>query len=218
MEKTESYIFKKKIFPKIFNFLFFFCFIRNQVALKRRKRLDLAMLVILSRTFTLTVHSSMNDRHTIKYRINQTNLTDTTFHRVVIPIQITKIQIRRVVHPNISIIINIIMPIIDRNALPRLTIVRMKVMMIVRINDRNTRNDDDRLRVNVAIHRTKNRVDLISIMVMRIGQFHGTEAAEVRHIQVLNTNHDHVLIREIGDRIIVINLNANKSVSINLNV
>lgn len=131
---------------------------------------------------------------------------DKNLRREVILKQITKIQTRLVVHRNAIII--------DQSARLRLTIVRMTAMMIVR-NGRNIRNTrGDRRRVNVAIHRTRNQVDRVSTptMVTRIEivHIHETEAAEVRHIQALSTNQDHVRNRETGDRIIVISLSIIK--------
>ncbi len=154
----------------------------------------------------------MNGQHMINYRIHQTNLMDMNFHHEVVLIQITKIQIRLVVHRNINR--NAIINIIDQSARLRLmTIVRMTATMID-INGRNTRNVGDRRRANVAIRRTRNQVDRIStpITVKRNGQFHGTGVVEVLRIQALSTSHGHVLSRKIGDHIIVISLNINKTV------
>lgn len=147
----------------------------------------------------------MNDRLMKKFRINKTNLLHKNFRLEVILMQITKIQIRLVVHRIIN------RNIIDQSARLRLSIVRMRVMMmIVHINDQNIRNEG-RLRVNVivVIRRTRNQVDRVSTLTMirnGIDQFHETEVVEVLRIQILNTNRDHVLIREIGDRIIVTSL------------
>lgn len=135
---------------------------------------------------------------------------DTNCRREVILKQLTKIQIRLVVHRNV-IITN------DQSARLRLNIVRMTVMMTVQ-SGQNTRNDDDRRRVNVAIRRTRNQVDRVSTPItIEIVRLLGTGRVGVRHIQAPNTNRDRVPIQEIDDRIIGISLRSrSKSVSINL--
>lgn len=141
----------------------------------------------------------------IEYRICQTNPMDTNFHREAIRKRITKIRIRLVVRRNV-----IIITIIDQSARLRLDIVRKTVMMIVR-NGQNTRNDEDRRRVNVnvAIRRARNQVDQVSTHIMIETVRHPvTEAVEVQHIQAPNTSHGRVHIREIAGRIIGISLNS----------
>lgn len=109
--------------------------------------------------------------------------------------RITKIQIHLVVH-------HINRNIIDQSARLRLTIVRMTVMMIVPINDRNTRNDESP--VNVVIHHTRNRVDRVSTLMIRNENdpFHVTEVVGVL-IQARNINPDHALNHEIDDHIVI---------------